>query len=324
MENLAKLAILDGGSIYPLLIPSNLTGGTGLTNPSIFLHNNKLYVNLRHVEYTLYHSEKKKYCHPWGPLQYLHRENDLTLRTNNYLCILNNNFDIEKYSKIDTSLLDSSPLWEFIGLEDARIVVWNNKFYLTGVRRDTTTNGQGRMELSEIIEDNGIFKEISRHRIPAPGLNDSYCEKNWMPILDMPFHYVKWSNPIEIVKVTLDPLVCETVFIGEYQNYSHDFRGGSQVIPYKDGHIACAHRVNLYNSQIGRKDGKYEHIFLYWDKTWNLKWSQSFTFLNGEIEFCCGMIIKNDQAYITFGFQDNSSFLLKCSTNIIDDILWLN
>lgn len=322
MDNLAKLAIESGGSIHPLLIDSNNTGGTGLTNPSIFLYNNKLLINLRHVEYTLYHSEKKKYCHPWGPLQYLHKENDLTLRTNNYLCVLNNNFDIDYYSKVDTSKLDSPPLWEFIGLEDARIVEWDNKLYLSGVRRDTTTNGQGRMELSEIIEEDRIFKEVSRHRIPAPGPNDSYCEKNWMPITDMSFHYVKWCNPTEIVRVSLDPLACETVYLGQHQNYSHDFRGGSQVISYKDGHIACVHRVNLYNNESGRKDGKYEHLFLYWDNNWNLKWTKPFTFLNGEIEFCCGMTLVDDNFYITFGFQDNSSFLLICPKDTIENLFY--
>lgn len=319
MDNLANIAIQNGGSIYPLLIDSQNTNGTGLTNPSIFVYKNKFLVNLRHVEYTLYHSEKKKYCHPWGPLQYLHKENDFTLRTNNFLCYLDDSFNISSYSKVDTSKLDVPPLWEFIGLEDARIIEWDNKLYLSGVRRDTTTNGQGRMELSEIIEDNGVFKEITRTRLPAPGTNESYCEKNWMPIIDMPYCFVKWSNPTEIVKVCPDGTCCETIFMGNYIPYSHDFRGGSQVLPYKDGYIALVHRVNLYNSPSGRKDGKYEHLFLYWDKNWNIKYSQAFTFLNGEIEFCCGMLIKNDTFYITFGFQDNSSFLLTCNKNTVEN-----
>ena len=55
-----------------------------------------------------------------------------------------------------------------------------------------------------------------------------------------------------------------------------------------------------------------------------MKWSDPFTFLNAEIEFCCGMTIQNDQAYITFGFQDNSAFLLRCPIDIIDKILCLN
>ena len=53
------------------------------------------------------------------------------------------------YHKIDTSKLDVTPIWKFIGLEDGRIVNWDDKYYAIGVRRDTTTNGQGRMEFSE-------------------------------------------------------------------------------------------------------------------------------------------------------------------------------
>ena len=38
----------------------------------------------------------------------------------------------------------------FVGLEDARVVRWNNQLYICGVRRDVYDNGQGRMELCEI------------------------------------------------------------------------------------------------------------------------------------------------------------------------------
>ena len=54
-------------------------------------------------------------------------------------------------------------MWDFVGLEDARLVKWNETYYLCGVRRDTTTNGQGRMELSEIdIKDDSV-KELKRN-----------------------------------------------------------------------------------------------------------------------------------------------------------------
>ena len=37
MNNLVKQVIQNGGSITPLIIPSDLTNGTGLMNPSIFI-----------------------------------------------------------------------------------------------------------------------------------------------------------------------------------------------------------------------------------------------------------------------------------------------
>ena len=52
--------------------------------------------------------------------------------------------------KTNTAGLDKKPRWTFIGLEDARLQFWNNELYQTGVRRDTTRNGEGRMELSTI------------------------------------------------------------------------------------------------------------------------------------------------------------------------------
>jgi hypothetical protein len=48
-----------------LIISSKLTDGLGLMNPSIFIRNNKILVNLRAVNYTFYHSEAKLFQHQW-------------------------------------------------------------------------------------------------------------------------------------------------------------------------------------------------------------------------------------------------------------------
>ena len=320
MENLAKLALQNGGSIHPLIIPASLTNGTGLMNPSILYWNNKLIVNLRHVNYTFYHSEAKLFQHQFGPLTYVHPENDIHLRTDNYYLELDQQFNISRFNKVDTSLFDTyEPMWDFVGLEDARLVCWDDKLYMTGVRRDTTTNGQGRMELSEIVVENDSVKEISRFRIPPPRNPDSYCEKNWMPFLDLPYNYVKWSNPSEIVKVNPIDQTCETIFDGEYIQVSTDFRGGSQVMSYKDGYIAIIHEVDLFNSEVGRKDAIYRHRFAVWNKNFQLtKFSKPFSIMGGDVEFAVGMIQYNGDILITFGFQDNAAYLLKFSPDIIN------
>jgi predicted GH43/DUF377 family glycosyl hydrolase len=323
MENLAKLAITNGGNIYPLIIPSKLTNGTGLMNPSILEYNNKIIVNLRHVNYTFYHSEAKLFQHQYGPLTYVHPENDIHLRTFNYYLELDQSFNITRYNLVDTSLFDTyEPLWEFIGLEDARLVCWDNKLYMTGVRRDTTTNGQGRMELSEIeINEDGV-KEISRVRIEAPRDKNSYCEKNWMPFLDKPYHYIKWSNPTEVVKVDVSNGTSETIFDGQFVPAPTDFRGGSQVSSYKNGYIAIIHEVDLFNSEVGRKDAVYRHRFALWDNNFQLiKYSQPFSLMDGHVEFATGMIIKDDNFLITFGFQDNAAYLLQIPQILVDNLL---
>ena len=313
-ESFSKYVLENGGTIKPLIIPGLHTNGTGLMNPSIMNYNGKIIINIRHVNYTFYHSEKKLFQHPWGPLTYLHPENDMHLRTWNWYGELDDDLNITRLNKIDTSAFDTyTPLWDFVGLEDARLVEWENKLYVTGVRRDTTTNGQGRMELSEIEIRKDSVVEISRFRIPPPKDKNSYCEKNWMPISDKNYRYVKWSNPTEVIEIDFENIDSKTVNLTEYLPAPNDFRGGSQVIPFgKDHHIALIHEVDLFRSELDRKDAVYRHRFLVWDKDWNLvKYTKDFSMMNGHVEFAVGMCYKNDDVLISFGFQDNASFVLK-------------
>lgn len=323
--NFVKVAISDGGSLVPLFVPVDKIIGPSLTNPSIYNLNGQLLVNLRNVNYVLYHAEEGNNEHIWGPLCYLHTEQNPVLATHNILCSLDNNFKIQEYSIINTSLLDVKPLWEFIGLEDGRLAYWDNKLFLIGVRRDTTTNGQGRMELSEIVVENGQAKEISRQRMPAPGKDDSYCEKNWMPIQDRQYEFVKWTNPTEVAKYDPVSKTAVTSILTDYQQLNtRDLRGGSQVIPYKDYYLAVLHEVNLFQSEAGRKNATYRHRFVLWDKDFKLiRTSPLFDFMDGQIEFACGMTEYHGQFLITFGFQDNASYLLVVKASTIENMIGL-
>lgn len=254
MDNFVKQSLNNGGIIKPLLIDPSLMDGPSLTNPSVININNYIIVNIRNVNYTLYHAELNKFEHRWGPLSYIHPEHDMHLRTTNYISILDNN-NLESIStfKVDTSSFDVEPLWEFVGLEDARLINWDNKLYLCGVRRDTTTNGVGRMELSEINLGPDMAKEVSRFRIPAPN-EQEYCNKNWMPILSKPYEFIKWCNPLEIVKANISNKSCEVLLSS--QNYAsgyRDWRGSSQVILFNDNYLALVHETDLYRSELGKK-----------------------------------------------------------------------
>ena len=320
---LVKKILADGGSIRPLLIPPENMMGPSLTNPSIFNYNGKILVNIRNLNYILYHAEKDRNEHVWGPLVYLHPENDQTLTTYNIFCELDDDLSISTYSVVDTSELDVEPIWEFIGLEDARIVSWDDKLFLCGVRRDTTTNGVGRMELSELSVDGNTIKEISRQRIPAPPPDETYCEKNWMPVLDMPYHFIKWTNPTEVVKYDPETKTTQTVTIGEYQELdAFDLRGASQVLKMDDNYVALLHETDLYRSEADRKNATYYHRFCMWDSSFNfVKLSERFNFLGAKVEFSCGMCKQGEDFLITFGFQDNAAFLVKVKQNFVMDML---
>ena len=178
MSNFVKLALENGGSIHPLLVSSSELKGPSLTNPSIYNDNGKILVNLRNINYTLYHSEKKKYEHPWGPLVYIHPENDVRLRTWNIMCEMDENMRVKSYHHIDTSKFPDKELWEFVGLEDCRIVRWDGKLYMTGVRRDLDTIGTGRMELDDnkfdvqggdvVLIPDGAFHRVHNTQAHSP------------------------------------------------------------------------------------------------------------------------------------------------------------
>ena len=325
MTTFTQQALTCGGDISPLVIPAELTKQTGLMNPSVFIDSDgDILVNLRHVNYTLYHSEgEQKFTSRWGPLSYLHPENYQKLATTNYICKLNSDLEIEKFCVVDTSKLDVEPLWDFVGLEDARLTQWGGDYYLIGVRRDTTTNGQGRMELSkiELDKENWTAKEVSRLRIPAPLDDVSYCEKNWVPVLDMPFHFIKWTSPTELVKTYPDnPPRCEQVFIKTSNFNVVDQRGSSHVFNWGEYRVSITHEVYLFNNYLERKDGFYRHRFCVWDSEWNLVGisPEPFTFLDSRIEFCAGAAVSGDDLLISFGFQDNAAFILKTPKELVD------
>lgn len=327
-ENLSKTILEMDGIIKPIYIDVKDSCGTGLCNASLLYNDGKLIMILRNVEYTLHCCEgEQKYqtCFE-GPLSYYHKDNDLTLRTTNFYCKINTEtLKVEKYNKIDTTKHDVNPIWTFIGLEDARLVYWNKKYYAIGVRRDTTTNGQGRMEFSELEIDETSVKEISRSRIEVEN-KESYCEKNWMPIKSKPYHFVKWSNPTEIVKVDLENKIANQIYISENKiNLPFDLRGGSQLIDWYDNtYLAIVHECKFISKNFnGYKDADYFHRFIIWNSDWSIHYiSEPFNFMSAKVEFCTGLEEVDNNIIISFGFQDNACYAIKLSKNNLNQLIW--
>jgi hypothetical protein len=298
----------------------------GLMNPSIFVDDDgDILVNIRHVNYTLYHSEKdQRFFSPWGPLSYLHPEKDQRLVTTNYLGRLDKDYNLINFTEVDYSKFNVPPIWEFVGEEDVRITQWDGNYYLIGVRRDTTPNGQGRMEYSkiELDKENWTAKEVQRVRIPPPVDVTSYCEKNWMPILDKPYHFVKWAMPTEVVWANPDKSECKQVLVKETPPISSDQRGGTNVIAWGDYYIAFTHEVKLWKNYLNQKDSIYRHRMIVWDKEFNFVGiTSSFSFLDTPIEFCVGAAVIKKNLVLTFGVQDNCAFVLEVPKKVVNGMI---
>jgi hypothetical protein len=359
-RNLCRQVLAAGGDLIPLLAPPALTDGMGLMNPSVLVRGDEVLCNIRQTNYTLWHCENDQlFNNGWGPLVYLNPEKDVHLRTKNILCRLGDDYQVAEAHLVDTSLWDIPAVWEFVGLEDARLLELNGKLYLCGVRRDLTPVGQGngpiriydglpktqggdgRMELSELEVTRNTVREVARFRIETPVDKNSYLEKNWMPILDQPWQWVKWCNPTEVVRVSLAksypkqyrvedgkpvlrPTVdSERVLLREQQLQGiPDLRGGSHVLRIGAHRIALTHTVIHQRNELGLKDAQYPHRIVVWDLDWNVvKVSEGFLFMDGEIEFCCGAALHKGNLLVTFGFQDNAAFILKTPLPFLEELV---
>lgn len=328
-DNFIKYSLSNGGILIPLVFDTGNSDVVGLCNPSIFKTSSGIKIIIRGVNYMLWKSEvESRFTSKYGPLCYITPDNDNHLRTWNFICDFNND-SIGEPHIINTNNFDSEPLWDFVGLEDARLVEWDNKLYVTGVRRDTTENGVGRMELCEI--DRVDYKEISRLRIDSPYGEDIYCEKNWMPIVDMPYHYVRWCNPLEIVKINPLDGTSEIVIKKEYNqsienlNYNEtEIRGSSQIVNVGDYRVAIVHRCEMWVNEKGEKSqSKYVENFIVWDNEWNIvKISKPFNFGSFDIEFTNGLLYDNGYYYIPFALQDNMSYVLKIDDTTVNNFIF--
>jgi hypothetical protein len=180
------------------------------------------------------------------------------------------------------------------------------------------------MEYSKIAidKDSWTVKEISRLRIPTPGANDSYCEKNWYPVLDKPFHFVKWTSPTEVVKASATEPYTEQVLHRETIIPPRDLRGSSHLVPWGNIYIAITHEVDLFKNYLGQKDAVYRHRLCAFDREFNMiGFSKAFSFLDANVEFTCGAAVHGDSLLISFGFQDNAAFILQTPKGVIEDLI---
>ena len=329
INNFAKYVLERGGSVTELELPVEHSEGLGVCNPSLFLKGDKILCNIRRVNYLFHINDSGMWQSWYGPSCYHHPDDDVTLTTENYVCELNSDFTVkpETVKHVDYSKFYKEPKWEFIGEEDCRIVEWDGHLYLTGCRRDTETTGISRMELTEIDND---CKEINRYRVPAPGDDKAYCEKNWMPVLDMPYTYVKWCNPVEVVKYNPEENKTEVIHLSDTIDMKSedplwDLRGNSQVLTVGDYRIAYVHEVSVWVNRYNEKNAVYYQRFIVWDKDWNfVAISPRFWFMDFKVEFGVGMVFKDNCFYLSFAVFDNCSFVIKIPKDVLFGFIFGN
>ena len=97
------------------------------------------------------------------------------------------------------------------------------------------------------------------------------------------------------------------------------FRGGGQVVPFRDGWLGIVHEV----AHLDTSRRAYEHRFVWWDETLTLRrWSPLFFFVERQsIEFAAGLATIDDTVFVSFGLNDAEAWLCRLKGGALWDLL---
>lgn len=201
------------------------------------------------------------------------------------------------------------------GLEDVRLVVWNDILYGIGFRPDIIPN----RVIPQLIEfDDGY--EIVRSWFLDTG---ALMEKNWQPIPDKPFCFVYDPTiptivelDMENLKSTTDPNDTESINRIEPPKFSGQLSGSSQLIRLSNGnYLSICHTSHRFPGNNGYMHWVYNHYFVLYDSDMKMIGvSQPWRFTGDRLEFCCGMCEHEGHICISFSVYDGMTHIMKVPT----------
>ena len=203
------------------------------------------------------------------------------------------------------------------GLEDCRLRRTEAGWSVSATVRDAAGwDGRCRIGTAALDLDEGRLHGL--RVLDWEGLQDH--EKNWMPLNDG-WLYACGHNG-HTVTIDADPEmpgVYEVRQRGPAPPLAAGFRGGGQVVPFRDGWLAIVHEV----AHLGDGLRAYEHRFVWWDETMTLRrWSPLFFFFEKQsIEFAAGLATIDDTVFVSFGVNDAEAWLCRLKGGAVWDLL---
>lgn len=187
-----------------------------------------------------------------------------------------------------------------LGWEDMRLFVYLGRLYIIANLREQNEEGNCEQFVGRLLHQDDHFTLFWWDHIIGP--NPGRPEKNWMPIVERnprEPRFLYACDPTTVVDMKGEVRSqCQSLFS------ARDFRGGSQVIPFRDGHLALVHDVHWRDLRR-----YYFHRFVFFenDCTQISQVSLPFFFEHRGIEFAAGMTACDDELLITYSVEDNSS-----------------
>jgi len=318
MNSFVRFVLENGGSDYDLMYPQSIFKRKYCTsNTSCVWFNNELIINTRLVEYIkLFQNDNIRVLTSENYTQtYFYTKNGFNSRN-----IMSKFSDGTLCDTIETIYPDST-YWDcyYRGLEDGRLVVWNDKLYIYGTRWDRVED-KGCICIYELDENMQPFNEIIVH--PQGSGN---CEKNWGAVEDRPFTFVYCNNPTDIVQVNERGDCWLVKSNGKNENITKAIKGSTQIVRYDDNTYISMVHTNDWHVKGEFSYSDYLTAFVFYDNDLNIiKMSDWFVFKAPMCEFTCGMAIKGDDVYITYSQLDCTSSILITNKDTINKFVDLH
>lgn len=262
---------------------------------SYIRYNGNDFLNTRYVNYWIAENG-----------HYLFHDKSHKIKNKNVLSILNENANYPQVNyEITENIVMNHPYYGkpiSTGLEDIRLFEHNGKVKYVATTIGYTSHGKPRI----IVGDYDLVHfQINNGDIIEPP-TDTYCEKNWIPIVkkgtipnvndELLFIY-KW-HPMQIGKITTKE--DKTHYLEIIENIEidslifHRLRGSTPFMETDEGLLGIVHFSEQYTPR------HYYHMIVLLDKeNFNvLKYSNTFCFEKLGIEFCIGFTLTEDKNYM--------------------------
>ncbi len=276
------------------------------SNTSLVEYGNQYILNQRWINYEYYHNGNKKKI----PSQYISLNSRVLLN--------------ESLTPIETETFLTEPADAFdsiyVGIEDIRLFQYNNQYYYNGsyydIKRCITSTSFGLYSLD--------YPFLLERKIITPSFYDSSVkriEKNWSFVqYQEKLRMVYQWFPLQIGEIVDSQL--NLIETKPMPDYFKDARGSTPG--YKQGHEIW---FVLHKAQHFIENGEYffnyQHFFAVFDLNMNLiRYSELFKFGDCRVEFCIGIVVKNDTILLSYSLMDTQSLVSVYDRDKVNRLKW--
>lgn len=232
--------------------------------------------------------------------------------TRNFVGDLRSNGDVGALRELIAPLPDES-LLRIRGFEDCRVFIAAGRTWGIANHSHPRTQQLRAMFLLELDDLDGK-NPVARSATHLVGPQDDWHQKNWMPVDGADSVILIYScDPTVVLRVDTATGHCDVQAIYSPPVWLGDLRGGSQLVPIKDGarrgYLAFVHGVLTEHPRRS-----YFHRIVKFDDEFRITGvSRTFVLQERAIEFVAGCVLEGEDLILTWGRNDAEAWVGRIS-----------